>query len=238
MKALLRALLTVSVCLAVLAFCLNALAADKTQITTAKNGITIRATAPAKTTAQTAKTADEAPAVGTVVYNNFAFDYAKARYWCCYGGLLAGPNSPYGQQHQTAVWQATAFTPTTNITVTSVKLGVAYQSGSFTDVIVTINADDGGVPGSVLSTWKVKKMPVFGSCCQIKTNSLPNGGVAVTAGTQYWIVVGTEADSDFQGAWNFDSFDQIDAIPNAYYYAGSWYTFEASMNFAFAVYGQ
>lgn len=235
-----KAFLKVSACLAVLVFSLNALAADKTNITVAKDGIRIMTTGPVKAGAQNAKAtpADNGPEAGVAIYNNFAFDYRKAIYWCCYGGLLAGPNSPWGLQQGSGVWQATGFTPSSNMTVTSVKLGLAYQSGNFTDVIVTLNADSGGIPGAVLSTWKMKNMPVFGTCCVVKGRAVPNGGVAVTAGTPYWIVVGTEANSDFQGAWDFDVSDQIDAIPNAFYYAGVWYPFAASMNFSFAVYGQ
>jgi hypothetical protein len=228
----------VFVCLAVIAFSLNALAAEKANITTAKDGIRI-STCPVKSVAQDAKTpaVESAPESLAALYNNLAFDYRKAIYWCCYGGLLAGPNSTYGLEHGTAVWQATGFTPGTNMTVTSVKLGVAYQSGTFTDVIVTINADNGGIPGAVLSTFTVKKMPVFGSCCEVKTSSV-KGGVAVTAGTPYWIVIGMEPTSDFQGSWNFDISDQVDAIPNAYLYDGVWYPFDANVNFSFGVYGQ
>ena len=235
-----KVFLKVLVCLAALAFSVSALAADKTNITVTKGGIRIMTTSPAEVGAPPAKVAsgDNGPEAGTAIYNNFAFDYRKAIYWCCYGGLLAGPNSPYGLQHGTAVWQATGFTPTSNTTVTSVKLGIAYQSGNFTDVIVTNNADNGGIPGAVLATWKMKNMPVFGTCCKVKGHAVPNGGVAVTAGTPYWIVIGTETTSDFQGAWDFDVLDQIDAIPNAYYYQGVWYPFAAVMNFSFAVYGK
>lgn len=235
-----KVFLKVLVCLAALAFSLNALAADKTTITVAKDGIRIMTTSPAKGAARHAKApaVDNSPESGAALYNNFAFDYRKAVYWCCYGGLLAGPNSVWGLEHSGGVWQATGFTPSSNMTVTKMKLGIAYQSGNFTDVIVTLNGDNEGIPGAVLATWKMKDLPVFGSCCEVKGHAVPNGGVAVTAGTPYWIVIGTEASSDFQGAWDFDISDQVDAIPNAYYYQGIWYPFAANINFSFAVYGQ
>jgi hypothetical protein len=223
-----------AVCLAVLTLSLSALAASKENIVVAKDGIRIMTTSPTKAATPYI---DNISSSAVTLYSNLAFGYPKAIYWCCYGGLLAGPNSSYGQKNG-PVWQAAGFTPTSNLTVTKVKLGIAWQSGNTNDVIVSITADNNGVPGTVLSKWKVTKLPTFGTCCTVMSHKVPKGGVAVTAGTPYWVVISTEANSDFQGAWDFDIKDEIDTIPDAYNYKGVWYPFPANINFSFGVYGQ
>lgn len=216
------------VCLAALALSSGAWAVSKDAVTVSKDGITIRTTAPLKGNAPYVK---QNAGGGQAIYDNLANNYPKGVYWCCYGGLLAGPHSAYGRE----VWQAAGFTPSQSLTITSVSLAISYQSGNTTDVLVSINADNNGAPGAVLQQWQVSGLPIFGTCCVVTTNET---GVAVTAGTPYWVVVSTEADSDFQGAWNFDIKDQIDQVPNAYYLNGTWTVFPASMNFAVALYGQ
>ena len=222
-------------CLAVLALSLSALAADKENVVIAKDGIRVMTTTPAKAGTPYV---DNSPNSATAIYDNLAYGYPKAVYWCCYGGLLAGINSTYGKQQGTAVWQAAGFTPSKNMNVTWVALAIGYQSGTTNDVIVTINEDNSGIPGTVLAQWKVSNLPVFGTCCKIKGHSVPKGGLEVTAGTPYWVVISTEANSDFQGAWDFDVKDEIDTIPDAYLIFGVWYPFPANMNFSFGVRGQ
>ncbi len=218
----------VVVCLAALAISVNAWAANKDTINVGKNGITVTTSASLKgNTAYVKKQASGSQ----VIYDNFANYYPKGLYWCCYGGLLSGPNSTAGRE----VWQASGFTPSQSMTITSVSLALSYQSGNTTDLLVSINADNNGVPGAVLQQWQVDSLPTFGTCCVVTTSTT---GVAVTAGTPYWVVVSTEADSDFDGAWGFDDQDQLDPIPNAYYTNGAWTPFPAAMNFAVALYGQ
>jgi len=221
-------------CLAVLTLSLSAMAASNDNIVAGKNGIKIMTTSPAKTGTPYI---DDGSSSLVTLYSNLAFGYPKAIYWCCYGGLLAGAQSSYGQKNG-PVWQAAGFTPAANMTVTNLKLGIAWQSGTYNDVIVSITTDNNGIPGTVLSKWKETNLPVFGTCCTVTNHKVPKGGVAVTAGTPYWVVISTEANSDFQGSWDFDIKDEIDTIPDAYNYKGVWYPFPASYNFSFGVYGK
>jgi hypothetical protein len=215
--------------LAALALGTSAWAANKDVITVGKQGVTVvtQAKSSGKTSAVKRNTSGS-----QLIYDNFAYTYPNGLYWCCYGGLIAGPQSAYGRE----VWQAAGFTPTQSLTITSVSLSLMYQSGNTTDVLVSINADNNGQPGTVLQQWQESGFPTFGDCCVVTTNT--GVSVPVTAGTPYWVVVSTESTSDFQGAWGFDVKDQIDQVPNAYYIGGQWYPFAASMNFAVGVYGQ
>ena len=52
---------------------------------------------------------------------------------------------------------------------------------------VGLYSDNAGVVGTLLATGHASTIPVFGTCCQLVTVNIKS--TAVTAGTQYWIVV-------------------------------------------------
>ena len=49
-------------------------------------------------------------------------------------------------------WLANGFTPTADHTVTEIQVGVTYVSGD-NEMVLSLNEDNGGVPGKVLHTW-------------------------------------------------------------------------------------
>jgi hypothetical protein len=165
-----------------------------------------------------------------LIYGNLATNYPKGLYWCCVGMDLSGPL-------EGEIWDAAAFTPTANATVTKVTVGVGYMFSSTTfDVLLSVNADNKGVPGKALKTWKIKfpnGQPMFGSCCVVKSGT---GSVPISANTQYWVVLSTESNSDIVAAWNIGDYDEIDKIPTAQYVNGVW-TVYSNPAPAFAVYG-
>ena len=95
-------------------------------------------------------------------------------------------------------WLGNAFVPTADHTITEVQVGVTYVSGPNT-VILSLNADNGGVPGNVLRTWTFTNLTTFGTCCTLQTAML-NTPLAVTKGTTYWVVLRTLPSN--QGTWD------------------------------------
>lgn len=58
---------------------------------------------------------------------------------------VAYPNTP---PFNIEWWHAAAFTPTGAATVERVVVSIGYLSGNDTTVILSLNADDGGIPGT------------------------------------------------------------------------------------------
>jgi hypothetical protein len=190
------------------------------------------------------------PAGLTVIFNNLGTKYPDGVYWCCEGATIFGPaNTLSGPEY----WEAAGFVPSTNISVRQIQVAVGwvnYKAGEYTDVIVSLNADDGtGKPGAALKRWKTQIGGItFGSCCVVSTEH--SAGIAVTAGTQYWVVVSTEKKSDIWAAWNVDDTKQLskDAILESFWCSGTatqcgknnnkWASYMGYPGFAFAVFGK
>lgn len=122
------------------------------------------------------------------------------------GWLVAGPLSVNGSDQFIAV----PFTPAANAHVTKIKVAVGYLGSGTNQFRLTLNSDDGtGLPGPVLATKNPMNAPTFGQCCAVVTVQFPAPGLALLAGTQYWVVAATKADSDFFGAWAFADARQV-----------------------------
>ena len=120
-------------------------------------------------------------------------------YWVnAYSWSLAGPNAANGPH-----FLAMPFTPKSNSTVEQVQVAVFYKTGA-NQVNLSIYGDAGGIPGILLAgPATVTNLATAGTCCSLTVaNFTP---VAVTAGTQYWVVADTPltgTGSDFAGVWN------------------------------------
>jgi hypothetical protein len=113
------------------------------------------------------------------------------------GAGILGPDAgqPFPQ------WAASAFTPTADRTVEQIQVGVTYVSGA-NEVVVTLNADAGGVPGVILHGWRFKNLPVFGTCCVLQTGWAP-GGIPLKKNTKYWLTLWTSPQTpDTYAVWN------------------------------------
>lgn len=216
------------VCLVVLALSIGAFAASKNGITTSNNG---RQTNAPRGNSKVFTPYVDTDSPETTIFNNIGSAYPLGAYWCCTGGTVSGPLSVIGDEF----WEAAGFTPSKDGTITKVKVAVGYVTGNTTDVVLTVSADAGGVPGKILKKWKASGLPTFGSCCTVTTKK--NAGVKVTAGTLYWITVQTEADSDIWAAFNLNDTDQVDPMPTAFAQAGAWQGYQGVPAFAFAVIG-
>jgi hypothetical protein len=115
------------------------------------------------------------------------------------------------------------FTPATDVTVTELQAAVSWDGFNPTNkVAMSLAQDSGGLPGTTIQAFHVSNLPVFGDCCGLAVAKHP-AGIPLSAGTQYWLVVGTDARSKFEGGWAFNSSDMrfYDYAQN---FGGSWGT--------------
>lgn len=217
----------VVLCLAVLAFSLTALAASKNGVVLTKNGRQAIATNPS------AKKVPFNPAADaglTTIYSNIS-KYPYAKYFCCYGWTLSGPSSGIGEQ----IWLAAPFTPSSNATATKVETSAGTFGGT-NELVISIFSDSGGLPGTALASKHVKNLSEFGDCCVLTTAKFP-AGVALTGGTQYWVVMSTDnTDADFEGAWAINTTDDRETYTFAVNTGSGWGTTESFLG-GYAVLG-
>ena len=163
------------------------------------------------------------------IYDSIAGKYPKGRYWCCSGYNVMG-------QNQGTQWMGGAFTPGANHTATRIEIAVGWSQGP-NGVVVSINSDNNGVPGTALKTWNVSNLPIFGTCCTLVVKT-DKAGIPLTGGRQYWIVLSTNGnENDTVDAWNVSDADQIDNGNFASWSSGTWHTFQTAPGLAFAVKG-
>jgi len=174
------------------------------------------------------------------IASNFS-KYPLATYFSIWGNTIAqgGSNFPF------QTWVAVAFTPTADATVKRIQVSAGRQSTGVQGFEVSLYNDASGVPGTVLKTVHVSNLPIYGQCCQVATANI-SAGVAVTAGTQYWVVVSTTAQDTDIYAWPFNSTD-MSSHPAASWCSGSstycgsnsgiWVPY-SYVQLGFAVFGQ
>lgn len=116
------------------------------------------------------------------------------------GWSVSGPNSITNF----AEFIALPFTPKSNAHVSQIRVAVVYGGFGANQVNVSLYGDANGAPGTLLAgPATITNLPSNGTCCVVSDATLPP--VAVTAGSQYWIVVDTPLSgtgSDFFGIWD------------------------------------
>lgn len=147
---------------------------------------------------------------------------------------LNGPNSIAGSSQFIAM----PFKPKANAHVTQVRAALQWNSNGANQVNLSLYSDVGGAPGVLLAgPVTVKNVPVYFTCCKLAIANLPS--VAVTAGTQYWVVADTPSTgtgSDFYGVWSFIPPSKL--LVGADLAGGGWFSFQATTQEpAGAVYG-
>jgi hypothetical protein len=147
------------------------------------------------------------------IFDNIGSKYKEGTYWCCDGNSITGPGAMPGNSEW---WYGAAFTPSANHTVTRIEVAAGHILGP-DSVTLSIAQDAGGVPGTVLKSWVVKRLPTFGGCCQLIVQN-DQTGVSVAAGQQYWITLTTDAkEADTWDTWQYNDTDQVHAAPTAIY---------------------
>ena len=141
-----------------------------------------------------------APTGMKVIYSNLA--KPTDAYDANDGWSLSGPNDIEASFVQ---FDAMPFTPKSNAHVSEVQVAVQYGGSGANQVNLSLYAGGGGVPGTLLAgPVTVTNLPHFGTCCNLAVANFPP--VAVTAGTQYWVVADTPLSgvgSDFDGVWTW-----------------------------------
>jgi hypothetical protein len=117
-------------------------------------------------------------------------------YDCCGGWTISTRDSVLGSRQFIAM----PFTPADSGSVGKIKVAVGWVTGA-NAANISLRSDVGGVPGEILTRFTPSDLQVFGTCCDVTT--LRVKGVAVTAGTPYWVVV--RASADTWAAWNFNT---------------------------------
>jgi hypothetical protein len=102
---------------------------------------------------------------------------------------------------------ALPFTPRSDSHLSEVRVAVQYDGSGANQVNLSIYSDSNGIPGTVLAgPVTVKNLPDTGTCCTLTSASFTP--LAVTGGTEYWVVADTPVSgdgSDFVGVWDWVS---------------------------------
>lgn len=166
------------------------------------------------------------------IFNSLASKYPKGEYWCCSGYNVMGPGQNLGEQ-----WMGGGFTPSADHTVTRIEVAVGYSQQGTNGVVVSLNADNGGVPGAALKTWNVSGLSTFGTCCAVVVVK-DKTGIPISVGQQYWVVLSTnDKEKDTVDGWNVSDADQLDNGTFASYSSNTWHIFQTAPGLAFAVKG-
>ncbi len=174
------------------------------------------------------------PAAASVLFSNFASAYPNGLYFSGEGNTITGP----GVLFSPGITSAAQFTPAAAGTATSVYAAVGYISGNSL-VDVSIYTDAGGVPGTALVSAETGVKPVAGACCQVIKARFPSG-VALSAGTPYWVVIAADSPSNstFSGAWALSTTNQVsDVLAGTNFDGAGWKSYPTNTPPAFAVTG-
>jgi hypothetical protein len=167
----------------------------------------------------------------TKIFNNLS-RYPDGAYWCCTSLIISGPNSQIGSLS----WIAAPFTANADITVSRIVLGLGHVTGK-NAVVVTLNSDSGGLPGTELASTTVSNLPAFPSCCVVA--QAKGQGVTLSTGQQYWVVVKTNSgDSDTLAGWNFNDTEQVVEGSEAINTGTGWQPLKSLVAPAFQVLGK
>jgi hypothetical protein len=184
----------------------------KDEVVTSSDGrMTFVPKRPVPGQAQSSTRSAASSAALVTVFNNIGKAYPKGSYSCCDGYIVAGPDSPSGPE----AWVAAAFTPRANHVVTEVEVALSVQGGT-NELVLSLNNDAGGQPGTAIKIWDLQSLPAAGTCCTIEVKK-DGAGVPITAGTRYWIVVSTKKNSDIQAVWNVNDTNQMSPRKIAFY---------------------
>lgn len=119
---------------------------------------------------------------------------------------------------------AIAFTPAVSATTRSVSVDLAIESSSFgSSGRVSIYSDSGGLPGTEIAGKSVTATESWGPCCfPIKARV----HAALTAGTQYWVVV--KADNSNYMVWGLQDSDFVNTHTYAINFGTSWTAYSSA----------
>ena len=174
--------------------------------------------------AHSVRSSHVAPAGMTAIVNTFNDDPNNA-YDCCVGWTLSSVGSIVGAKQSIAI----PFTPSADTNLREVDVGIGWVTGA-NHVTLSLAADSNGMPGDSIKRAQEEDFPVFGTCCEVK--SQPSKPIALMGGVQYWIVARVTADT--WSAWNLNNIGAEGTF--AYNPGGGWVVTSGTQT-AIAVYG-
>lgn len=172
------------------------------------------------------------PAGIVPIYSNIAYEFPKGPYIAGNGWTVSGPQSfPSGQW-----WVGAQFTPKKSTTLVEADVALGYMSGT-EGLVLNLYTDESGLPGTLLASFKIRKLPVFGSCCAL-VRAYSTTGIPLTGGTPYWLTAETNAaEADESAAWAVNEIDQVDSGINAVNHGSGWLPTQLAPAPAFALFG-
>lgn len=165
--------------------------------------------------------AEQTPAAVTIFTN--LGPTATDEYNDATGYYVLGPDNTVGLSEQ---WIGLPFTPKQSGHVTQMQVAVQIDDTTTTNrFVVGLYSDNAGTVGTLLASASAKNAPDFGTCCTLVNVAIPS--TAVTAGTQYWVVVSTDDvhAANFTGVWAASNLDNIAGDVAQ----GGWSTFSANV---------
>ncbi len=142
------------------------------------------------------------------------------------GYLLSGNKAQFAPE----IWLALPFKAKANLHAKTLAAAIAYTSGT-KKVNLGLYSDDAGLPGTLLPDGQgsTTDIPTSGQCCELARVTLPGPGVALTAGTQYWLVASPDniEAPDFKGIWQVSSlavsaYEQPEQLINWTSFSAGW----------------
>jgi hypothetical protein len=191
--------------------------------------------------------APTAPPPGLItIFDNINRKQPQNEYSCCYVFGVIGPNNGIGSH---MLFDAMGFTPASNLKVVEIDVAASYNGGT-NEISIALYNDKGGVPGTALKVWSVTNLPPQNTCCALTVLTAP-GGIPVTAGQHYWVVMRTDHTSlDTSMFWNTNILNTTTHYPFAQYCSNDvqgtpcttpndqWTAGTLAPALAFAVFGQ
>jgi len=161
------------------------------------------------------------------------FSNITTPYNCCSGWTLSGsPSSPIGE----TLFLAEAFTPSRSATAKEVDVAVGWVEGN-NGVTIGLYSDNGGVPAATpLWSKTVRNLTTFGTSASAVGVGRVRPGVALTAGTQYWVTITMKRHyANEWAAWN-QTEDNDTALTAAVNTGSGWVATQLQPAGGFAVY--
>jgi hypothetical protein len=130
-------------------------------------------------------------------------------YDCCSGWTVSGTGTV-----GTSFTAANLFTSLISGSISEIDVGVGYVTGT-NSFYVALFTNNGNLPGTQLGRWdNLSSSQSFGGCCGLVTIT-GISGVTLTAGEDFWLVMGPEhlTDTTWE-AWNWNN--QGDTVLDLY----------------------
>jgi len=168
---------------------------------------------------------DASAALADTIFNDFG---SGNSYNTSAGWVVAGTKKGFQEV-------AVEFTPAANYYLSQVDVAIGYLGSGDNSIVLSLNSDSGGLPGSVIGTQTLIGLPSFGAS-DIDTVTVPDPGPAleVFGGTTYWIVAAPYASNSFE-AWDMNSTGVVGGL--ALNDGSGWYHYSISTTSAFDVLG-